>query len=141
MIRRTALRPRGVQAARWDRWRESQRRITLNRAGHGCEACGKRDRYVIPDLHHLTQQQVSEPWRSSSALTAALCRSCHDEWHDGRMAPEVRSGLLWAAAWRLSDAMGRLSAPKFGLPLDTILSLIREADERGIMPPGYEEER
>jgi hypothetical protein len=37
--------------------------------------------------------------------------------------------------------MGRLSAPKFGLPLDTILSLIREADERGIMPPGYEEER
>lgn len=110
----------------------------MKRAGYACEADpAHRDRYVHPDLHHLAQQQVSEPWRSSTALTAALCRSCHDSWHDGQMAPEVRSGLLWAAAGRLSAAMGRMEQPKYGLPLDTILSLIREAEERGLEPPGY----
>jgi hypothetical protein len=33
--------------------------------------------------------------------------------------------------------MGRMEQPKYGLPLDTILSLIREAEERGLEPPGY----
>jgi hypothetical protein len=109
----------------------------MRRAHYTCEACGKYDRYVRPDRHHLTQQQVSEPWRSSTALTAALCRSCHGDWHSGQMEPEVRSGLLWAAVGRLSEAMGRMSAPQFGAPLDAIRELIRETEERGLLPPGY----
>jgi hypothetical protein len=34
--------------------------------------------------------------------------------------------------------MGRLSAPKFGLPLDTIWDLLRIAKAQGITPPGWE---
>lgn len=151
LARRTALRPRGARAARWEGWQERNRRDVLFRETMTCEACNYRDRFIQPDVHHLMGRgaRVAEPWASSAALTAALCRSCHDAWHDGLMPEETRSALLWAAARRLLDVVRSPSVPMSDVSRghlmaeETIYALLREAGERGIMPAGWakEEER
>ena len=129
----------GPGSRRWEAWRRSQRRAVALRARGRCECC--QQQRPLDWAHILGRGRranpVSEPWASSAALTAGLCRDCHNTFDRYTLAEERRSALLWLAVERMSAELGRLSQPQFVAPEDALAELLRAADEGGKLPRDY----
>lgn len=129
----------GAASRRWEAWRASQRRAVAYRARGRCECCWRQGAL---DWAHLLGRgrranPASEPWASSAALTAGLCRECHNAYDRYTLAEERRSALLWLAVERLSAELGRMSMPQFTAPEDALAELLRDAEDGGKLPKDY----
>lgn len=90
----------GEVKGRWLRHQEESRREVFRRCQGRCEntECPQE----ATDWSHLFGRRalIAEPWASSPACTAGLCRGCHNAC-DRNLNPTLLSRLRWIAIARL----------------------------------------
>lgn len=112
----------------------------LRRADYRCEMCRERTEVFWA---HLAGRPGSGAtlgdWANSEALTAALCRGCHDGSDGRRPTSAIDQGrisdLLNAGAERLSDLLpaGTLLHVHKS-PLEAVRQMVRDLEAAGVEP-------